>query len=270
MVEGLRNNVIGAMVIAYAARKSGVKTCLLVSTDKAVRPTNIMGASKRVAELIFQAAAAKPGSETTFCMVRFGNVLGSSGSVVPLFRKQIEHGGPITITHPDVIRYFMLIEEAAQLVIQAGAMAKSGEVFVLDMGSPVKIIDLARTMIAMSGLSEKNRDNPKGDIEMKFVGLHPGEKLYEELLVDGQAFATEHPRIMYTREKALPPDELDQCISHLMAVCATNDRTMIESALHNIVFEYMPNIRPERDEESESIFQFHHPPPKKNVRAFNA
>ena len=155
IVEGLRNNVLGAQVIANAAERFKVDTCVLISSDKAVRPTNIMGASKRIAELIFQAAAARFAPHTTFCMVRFGNVLGSSGSVIPLFQRQIAHGGPLTITHPEVSRYFMLIAEAAQLVIQAGAMAEGGDVFVLDMGEPIRIVDLARTMIVMSGLTEK-------------------------------------------------------------------------------------------------------------------
>jgi FlaA1/EpsC-like NDP-sugar epimerase len=196
IVEGLRNNVMGAQVIATQAARHGVETCVLISSDKAVRPTNIMGASKRIAELIFQAAAARPGTETTFCMVRFGNVLGSSGSVIPLFQRQIARGGPVTITHPDVSRYFMLIPEAAQLVIQAGAMAKGGDVFVLDMGEPVRIVDLARTLIALSGLAEKTPQNPGGDIEIRYVGLFPGEKLHEELLTDGVVFPSEHPRIM--------------------------------------------------------------------------
>ncbi len=245
MVEGIRNNVIGAEVIVAAAEKFRVETCVLISTDKAVRPTNIMGASKRIAELIFQAAAAKPASNTTFCMVRFGNVLGSSGSVVPLFQHQIEHGGPITITHPDVVRYFMLIPEAAQLVIQAGAMAKGGDVFVLDMGKPVKIIDLARTMIVMSGFSEKNKHNPDGQIEMQFVGLRPGEKLYEELLIGEHASPSSHPRIMCTIEHSLHGDVLTQRITHLIAACNVNDRTMIEAMVQNIVAEYTPQTKPE-------------------------
>jgi FlaA1/EpsC-like NDP-sugar epimerase len=240
IVEGLRNNVVGAQVVAEAAAKAKVETCVLISSDKAVRPTNIMGASKRIAELIFQAAAARHGGSTTFCMVRFGNVLGSSGSVIPLFQRQIARGGPLTITHPEVSRYFMLIPEAAQLVIQAGAMAKGGDVFVLDMGEPVRILDLARTMIAMSGLAEKNPQNPDGDIEIKFVGLFPGEKLHEELLTDGVVFPSEHPRIMRMKENALRPSVLETCITCLMMACETHERAMIESMVKAIVTEYSP------------------------------
>jgi FlaA1/EpsC-like NDP-sugar epimerase len=244
IVEGLRNNVLGAQVIANAAARYQVDTCVLISSDKAVRPTNIMGASKRIAELIFQAAAARFAPHTTFCMVRFGNVLGSSGSVIPLFQRQIAHGGPLTITHPDVTRYFMLITEAAQLVIQAGAMAEGGDVFVLDMGEPVKIVDLARTMIVMSGLTEKNVHNPDGDIELKFVGLFPGEKMYEELLTDGKVFPSEHPRIMRMKENALRPGVLETYITCLMMACDTNDRAMIESMVKAIVSEYTPQCDP--------------------------
>lgn len=240
IVEGLRNNVMGAQVIAEAAAKARVETCVLISSDKAVRPTNIMGASKRIAELIFQAAAARQASGTTFCMVRFGNVLGSSGSVIPLFQRQIARGGPLTITHPEVSRYFMLIAEAAQLVIQAGAMAKGGDVFVLDMGEPVRILDLARTMIAMSGLTEKTPQNPNGEIEIKFVGLFPGEKLHEELLTDGVVFPSEHPRIMRMKENALRPSVLETCITCLMMACDTHERAMIESMVKAVVTEYTP------------------------------
>jgi FlaA1/EpsC-like NDP-sugar epimerase len=240
MAEGILNNVIGAQVIAAAAEKCHVQTCVLISTDKAVRPTNIMGASKRIAELIFQAAAAKTTSNTTFCMVRFGNVLGSSGSVVPLFQSQIEKGGPITITHPEVVRYFMLIPEAAQLVIQAGAMAKGGDVFVLDMGEPIRIVDLARTMIETSGLLEKTVDNPTGDIEIQFVGLRPGEKLYEELLIGDDASPSDHPRIMCTTESALEPAPLEVMVSRLMDACRANDRERIMHVMKTVVAEYTP------------------------------
>jgi FlaA1/EpsC-like NDP-sugar epimerase len=243
IVEGLRNNVLGSQVLATCAGRFKVETCVLISSDKAVRPSNIMGASKRIAELIFQAAAVTYGADTTFCMVRFGNVLGSSGSVIPLFQHQIAHGGPLTITHPDVARYFMLISEAAQLVIQAGAMAKGGDVFVLDMGEPVKIVDLARTMIMMSGLTEKTEANPDGDIAIKYIGLFPGEKLYEELLTDGKVFPSEHPRIMRMKESALHPGVLDTYITCLMMACDTNDRGMIESMVKAIVTEYTPHIQ---------------------------
>lgn len=241
IVEGLRNNVLGAQTIASAAARFRVRTCVLISTDKAVKPANVMGASKRVAELIFQAAAAKTPLATTFCMVRFGNVLGSSGSVIPLFQRQIAQGGPVTITHPDVARYFMLVAEAAQLVIQAGAMAKGGDVFVLDMGQPVKIVDLARTMIALCGLTERTPLHPSGDIDIEFIGLHPGEKLHEELLTDGQAFPSKHPRIMYMKEEAVRPNLLDAYIQCLMTACDTNDRAMIESMLKAMVSEYTPH-----------------------------
>lgn len=261
IVEGLRNNVLGAQIIAAAAARHGVQTCVLISSDKAVRPTNIMGASKRIAELIFQAAAARAGggkgaangsgngsghgagngAGTTFCMVRFGNVLGSSGSVIPLFQRQITRGGPVTITHPEVSRYFMLIPEAAQLVIQAGAMAKGGDVFVLDMGEPVRILDLARTMIAMHGLTERTPQQPRGDIEIQFVGLFPGEKLHEELLTDGTVFPSEHPRIMRMKESALRPSVLETCITCLMMACETHERGPIESMVKAIVSEYLPS-----------------------------
>ncbi|MDY0977114.1 nucleoside-diphosphate sugar epimerase/dehydratase [Massilia sp. CFBP9012] len=261
IVEGLRNNVLGAQIIAAAAAHHGVQTCVLISSDKAVRPTNIMGASKRIAELIFQAAAARaagggaPGdgagngagnregnrAGTTFCMVRFGNVLGSSGSVIPLFQRQITRGGPVTITHPEVSRYFMLIPEAAQLVIQAGAMAKGGDVFVLDMGEPVRILDLARTMIAMYGLTERTPQQPRGDVEIEFIGLFPGEKLHEELLTDGTVFPSEHPRIMRMKESALRPSVLETCITCLMMACETHERGPIESMVKAIVSEYLPS-----------------------------
>jgi len=242
IVEGLRNNVLGSQVIAAAAAKFKVATCVLISSDKAVRPSNIMGASKRIAELIFQAAASRCSGDTTFCMVRFGNVLGSSGSVIPLFQRQIAHGGPLTITHPDVARYFMLISEAAQLVIQAGAMAKGGDVFVLDMGEPIKIVDLARSMIVLSGLTEKTPQHPDGDIAIKFVGLFPGEKLNEELLTEGLVYPSEHPRIMRMKENALHAGVLDTYITFLMMACDTNDRCMIESMVKAIVTEYTPRL----------------------------
>ena len=242
IVEGLRNNVLGAQVVATACAAHHVETCVLISSDKAVRPTNIMGASKRIAELIFQAAAARHDTRTTFCMVRFGNVLGSSGSVIPLFQRQIARGGPLTITHPEVTRYFMLIPEAAQLVIQAGAMAKGGDVFVLDMGEPVRIVELARTLLAMSGLTEKTPQNPDGDIEVKFVGLFAGEKLHEELLTEGTVFPSEHPRIMRMKENALRPSVLETCITCLMMACETHERGMIESMVKAIVSDYTPQL----------------------------
>ncbi len=239
IVEGMRNNVVGAQVIATQAARHRVETCVLISSDKAVRPTNVMGASKRIAELIFQAAASRHTARTTFSMVRFGNVLGSSGSVIPLFQRQIANGGPLTITHPEVTRYFMLIPEAAQLVIQAGAMAKGGDVFVLDMGKPVKIVDLARSLIALSGLTEKSPQNPDG-IELRYIGLLPGEKLHEELLTDGEVFPSEHARIMRMKEDALRPGVLETFITCLMMACETHDRAMIEAMARAIVPEYTP------------------------------
>lgn len=244
VVEGIRNNVLGAMAVAQAAHEGGVATCVLVSSDKAVRPTNVMGASKRIAELVFQAAAAVPGASTRFSIVRFGNVLGSSGSVVPLFQQQIARGGPITITHPDVIRYFMLIAEAAQLVVQAGAMARGGEVFVLDMGEPVRILDLARTMIGLSGLTERNGRNPDGDIAIEFIGLFPGEKLYEELLIGDGAEPSEHPAILRVREASLVGPELAHRIKQLLLACQSNERRQIDAMLVALVPEF--RTAPER------------------------
>ncbi len=212
--EGVLNNIFGTKITAQTAIKHGVKDFVLISTDKAVRPTNIMGATKRAAEMVLQALAAeKP--ETRFSMVRFGNVLGSSGSVVPLFRKQLKNGGPITITHEDITRYFMTIPEAAQLVIQAAAMARGGEVFVLDMGEPVKIIDLARRMVELSGLSVRDEYNPEGEIAIEVVGLRPGEKLYEELLIGDNPEKTTHPRIMKAREDFLRQPQLDPFLTEL-------------------------------------------------------
>ncbi len=238
MQQGLRNNVFGTLVVARAALEAGVEMCILISTDKAVRPTNVMGASKRAAELIFQAAAMRSGARTMFSMVRFGNVLGSSGSVVPLFRRQIEAGGPVTITHPDIIRYFMLIGEAAQLVVQSGAMARGGDVFVLDMGEPVRIADLARTMIHLSGLTERTPQHADGDIEVEYVGLRPGEKLYEELLIGESVVPSGHPRIMCARERHIEPALLDKMLESLRAACDADDHTAMLRQLRNLVPEY--------------------------------
>lgn len=226
VVEGVRNNVYGTWYCAEAAIKAGVERFVLVSTDKAVRPTNVMGASKRLAELVLQALSERQ-HDTTFCMVRFGNVLGSSGSVVPLFRKQIKEHGPITVTHPDIIRYFMTIPEASQLVIQAGAMGKGGDVFVLDMGNAVKIVDLAKKMIRLSGLSEKTDTNPDGDIEIQFTGLRPGEKLYEELLIGDEVQGSEHPRIMTANETHLTWPETHNLLRRLDEACHNFDVTRV-------------------------------------------
>jgi len=240
MQQGLRNNVLGSLAVARAALTQQVETCVLISTDKAVRPTNVMGASKRVAELIFQAFAQRSGGKTVFSMVRFGNVLGSSGSVVPLFKKQISAGGPVTITHPDIIRYFMLIPEAAQLVIQAGAMARGGEVFVLDMGEPVRIADLARSMIRLAGLTEKTSDQPAGEIVIEFVGLRPGEKLFEELLIGDDVVPSGHPRIMCARERHVDPALLDKMLESLRTACDSDEREAMLRQIRNLVPEFRP------------------------------
>ena len=236
--QGLRNNVFGSLAVARAAHAAQVETCVLVSTDKAVRPTNVMGASKRIAELIYQAASLRSATRTSFSIVRFGNVLGSSGSVVPLFKRQIQAGGPITITHPDIIRYFMLIPEAAQLVIQAGAMARGGEVFVLDMGEPVRIADLARSMIRLSGLSERTEVEPEGDIAIEYVGLRPGEKLFEELLIGDDVVPSGHPRIMCARERHVDPALLDKMLESLKAACDADDAEAMLRRVRNLVPEY--------------------------------
>lgn len=218
VVEGVRNNIFGTWFCAEAAINAGVEKFVLISTDKAVRPTNVMGASKRMSELVLQALSQRQ-SDTQFCMVRFGNVLGSSGSVIPLFRQQIQQGGPITVTHPDIIRYFMTIPEASQLVIQAGSMAKGGDVFVLDMGEPVKILDLAKQMIRLSGLTEKTESTPDGDIAIEFTGLRPGEKLYEELLIGDNVQGSNHPRIMCANETHLSWPETHNFLHKIDKAC---------------------------------------------------
>jgi FlaA1/EpsC-like NDP-sugar epimerase len=219
-IAGLRNNIFGTLNACLAAEAVGVKNFVLISTDKAVRPTNVMGASKRVCELILQARAkirAAAPDRTILTMVRFGNVLGSSGSVVPRFQQQIRDGGPVTLTHRDVTRYFMTIPEASQLVIQAGAMAKGGEVFVLDMGEPVRIADLARSMIQLSGMAVRDAENPEGDIEIREVGLRRGEKLYEELLIGDNPEPTIHERIMKANEVMMPWDELETLLEQMLS-----------------------------------------------------
>ncbi|MEH6480043.1 MULTISPECIES: polysaccharide biosynthesis protein [Pseudoalteromonas] len=233
VVEGVRNNVFGTYYCAKAAVNAGVENFVLISTDKAVRPTNVMGATKRMAELVLQGLTQEQGvkHKTRFCMVRFGNVLGSSGSVVPLFRRQIKEGGPITLTHPDITRFFMTIPEAAQLVIQAGAMGKGGDVFVLDMGDPVKIKDLATKMVRLSGFEVKSDTNPHGDIEIKCTGLRPGEKLYEELLIGNNVGETIHERIMTASEVMLPLAELNVFIEALDIACHNFDHETIRQLL---------------------------------------
>lgn len=240
-VEGIKNNVMGTLATARAANKCGVLDFVLISTDKAVRPTNVMGASKRLAEMVLQALAAEPAVDrvrTNFSMVRFGNVLGSSGSVVPLFRQQIKEGGPVTLTHPKITRYFMTISEASQLVIQAGAMAEGGDVFLLDMGEPVRIADLARKMVELSGLTVRDEDNPEGDIELSVTGLRPGEKLYEELLIGDNPETTEHPRIMKAREDFLHWPELSKRLSSLNAALDRNDMVAARATLAELVSGY--------------------------------
>jgi FlaA1/EpsC-like NDP-sugar epimerase len=234
--------------------ESGAASFVLVSTDKAVRPTNVMGASKRIAEMILQALASETmvrfdddsrvaglvRNRTRFAMVRFGNVLGSSGSVVPLFRKQIDEGGPITLTHPDVTRYFMTIPEAAQLVLQAGAMGEGGEVFVLDMGQPVRIVELARRMVQLSGHSVRDDANPEGDIEIRITGMRPGEKLYEELLIGDNPSPTAHPRIMKARERFRSWEELRPVLGRMAAAIDGHDVLALRSLLAEIVSGYQP------------------------------
>ena len=240
--EGIRNNVFGTFTCAQASLECGVKNFILVSTDKAVRPTNIMGASKRIAELVLQAMAdIKDDHSTKFSMVRFGNVLGSSGSVAPLFIAQIAAGGPITLTHSEVTRYFMTIPEAAQLVIQASAMAVGGDVFVLDMGEPVRIHDLAVKMVYLSGLLVKDEAHPHGDIEIKVTGLRPGEKLYEELLIADNPQPTAHPKIMKAHEEFLPWGDLQQELEKLNVVLDACDAKLIRGILKKLVPGYQPN-----------------------------
>ena len=237
VIEGIKNNIIGTLRTAQAALSHKTENFVLISTDKAVRPTNIMGASKRLSEIILQALAAKEPA-TNFSLVRFGNVLDSSGSVVPKFRQQIKNGGPVTITHPDITRFFMTIPEAAQLVIQAGTMAKGGDVFVLDMGEPVKIIKLARRMIELSGLTERNNNSPDGDIEIKITGLRPGEKLYEELLLGNNPERTCHSRIMKAHEAFICWEKLEVELSTLENALNKNDIFTIHELVKTLVPEY--------------------------------
>jgi FlaA1/EpsC-like NDP-sugar epimerase len=240
--EGVLNNSIGTMVIAEAAISANIENFVLISTDKAVRPTNTMGATKRIAELILQ-ALAKQSHNTCFSMVRFGNVLGSSGSVIPTFRKQIKNGGPVTVTDKNIVRYFMSIPEAVELVIQSGAMSKGGEVFVLDMGSPVRIYDLAVKMIKMSGLKVCDEQNPEGDIEIAYTGLRPGEKLYEELLVGDNVSSTQNSLIMSAEEKMIDWDVLKPILNRLQESALSSDQSNIRSLLIEIVPEFKPQSK---------------------------
>jgi len=238
--QGVLNNSFGTLSLAQAAIDSNVETFVLISTDKAVRPTNIMGASKRIAELILQSLAKLP-HKTCFTMVRFGNVVDSSGSVIPLFRRQIKEGGPVTVTHTEIVRYFMSIPEAVELVLQAGAMGKGGEVFVLDMGKPVRIYDLAVKMINLSGLKVRDEENPDGDIEIKYTGLRPGEKLYEELLVDGKYTLTENKLIMCAEEKMISWNNLEPLLLELKEVSIAANTEKIYSLIAILVPEFKAN-----------------------------
>lgn len=240
---GINNNAMGSYIVAKTAQKYQVDIMVLISTDKAVRPTNIMGASKRLSEMILQALNSQSGIETKhtkFTMVRFGNVLDSSGSVVPLFRKQIKQGGPVTVTHPNIIRYFMTITEAVELVIQASNMADGGEVFILDMGDPIRILDLATKMIHLSGFTVKDITNPGGDIEIIFSGLRPGEKLYEELLIGNNPSKTMHPRIMKANEQFLDYNELNNNIIDLKEALNQYDQNKVLNILKKVVTDYSP------------------------------
>lgn len=240
VLEGLRNNVMGTITCAEVAANHSVHRFVLISTDKAVRPTNVMGATKRLAELSLQSLAKQNTTSTIFSMVRFGNVLGSSGSVVPLFRKQIENGGPITVTHNEITRYFMTIPEAASLVIQAGSMAQGGEVFLLDMGSPVKIYDLAQRMISLSGRSVKDGPNPDGDIEIAITGLRPGEKLFEELLIGDAVEGTEHSKILKASEELLDKEILNTIVQKLECAISAGDTALARYLLSEAVSGFSP------------------------------
>jgi FlaA1/EpsC-like NDP-sugar epimerase len=239
-VEGVHNNVIATWYTAEAALDAGVETFVLISTHKAVNPTNVMGATKRAAEVVLQGLHQR-SERTRFCMVRFGNVLASSGSVVPLFQEQICRGGPITVTHPDVIRYFMTIPEAAQLVIQAGSMARGGDVFVLDMGKPVRIDDLARRMVHLMGLTVRDAANADGDIEIRYTGLRPAEKLFEELLIGNNVSGTDHPMILRAMEHSLPWVQVEALLAELLISLRNFDCVAVVDILRALVVEYRPS-----------------------------
>ncbi len=242
VVEGIHNNVISTWYTAETAQECGVETFVLISTDKAVNPTNVMGATKRLAEIVLQGLQQR-GGRTRFCMVRFGNVLESSGSVVPLFREQIRRGGPVTVTHPDVIRYFMTIPEAAQLVLQAGAMAEGGDVFVLDMGKPIRIADLARRMVHLAGLTVRDEQSPEGDIEICYTGLRPAEKLFEELLIGNNVSGTGHPMILRAMEHSLSWEQVQQLLADLMIAMGQFDVRTASDLLQVAVREYRAGRR---------------------------
>jgi FlaA1/EpsC-like NDP-sugar epimerase len=240
IIEGIHNNVIATWHTAEASLESGVETFVLVSTDKAVNPTNVMGATKRLAEIVLQGLHER-GGRTRLCMVRFGNVLESSGSVVPLFREQIRRGGPVTVTHPDVTRYFMTIPEASQLVLQAGAMAEGGDVFVLDMGKPIRIADLARRMVLLAGCTVRDDQNPDGDVEIRYTGLRPAEKLYEELLIGKNVTGTRHPMIMRAKEHFLPWGQVEDVLNNLLVAMGQFDVGTVRDLLCAAVEEYQPS-----------------------------
>lgn len=256
IAEGFFNNTMGTLHAAQAAIAAGVQNFVLISTDKAVRPTNVMGSTKRMAELVLQALSREErpalfrdmggevvANHTRFTMVRFGNVLGSSGSVIPVFREQIKRGGPVTVTHPEITRYFMTIPEAAQLVIQAGSLGEGGDVFVLDMGQPVKIVELAEKKIRLAGLTVRNEQNPHGDIEIVFTGLRPGEKLYEELLIGDNVLETPHPMIMRAQEEFMPWDELTQLLQSLISAIKDDNYVGVRELLQRLVCGYRPDER---------------------------
>jgi FlaA1/EpsC-like NDP-sugar epimerase len=242
-VEGFINNVIGTLNLAKLSRENSVDRFVLISTDKAVRPTNVMGATKRIAELVV-CGLASGSTDTRFSVVRFGNVLGSSGSVVPLFQRQIAEGGPVTVTDPNVIRYFMTIPEAALLVVQAGSLAKGGEIFLLDMGKAVKIVDLARKMIRLAGYKSTLTAPKDGEIQIEFCGLRPGEKLYEELLIDGNPIASSHPKIFYAKEPVLDLDAFQVLLDQL-----SDTEKLTHDRLRQILREYVPGYLPTIEED---------------------
>lgn len=238
IISGIYNNVFGTLSLLKAIQNTAVTKFMLISTDKAVRPTNIMGASKRIAEMLVHSYSVSTGSQTIYSMVRFGNVLGSSGSVIPLFKEQIKLGGPVTVTHPEITRYFMTIPEAAELVLQASAMATGGDLFVLDMGEPVKIIELAANMIRLSGFTIRSAENPDGDVDIKFVGLRPGEKLYEELLISNASSKTQHPRIMKATEQGLEKAQLINLTEQLKISCDSNNVILTKQLIQKMVTNY--------------------------------
>ncbi len=251
IVEGAHNNIFGTLISAQAAESLGVTNFVFISTDKAVRPTNFMGATKRCAEQVLQ-AMAQGGSKTRFSIVRFGNVLGSSGSVVPLFRKQISSGGPVTVTHPEVTRYFMTVQEAAQLVLQAGSMATGGDVFVLDMHEPIRIIDLAKKMVHLMGYDVKDENSYRGDIAIEYTGLRPGEKLYEELLIGESVTGTEHPKIMRAEEETLSLDALKDLLQRLEVACREINLPEVKAILMEAVDGFDP-----KEEVSDPLWEFY-------------